>query len=288
MSLIAKQRTIAKTTTIHGIGVHSGNNVSVTLHAAAANTGIIFRRIDTTRAIKIAANVENVCSTQFSTNLGQDGVQIKTVEHLLAALAGLEIDNVFIDITSDELPIVDGSAIEFIKAIQANGVQELAADKKYIKIKRSIEVSNENGGYAKLLPANNFTLELEIDYTHPLFDKNNQHMSFVFNSQNFIEEIAAARTFGFLRDYEFMRKNKLAQGASLANTVVFDEESVVNEEGMRFDNEFTRHKILDAVGDLYLLNKPIMGKFIGFKSGHGLNNSLLRELLSDKDNFEII
>jgi UDP-3-O-[3-hydroxymyristoyl] N-acetylglucosamine deacetylase len=280
-----KQRTLKESIRATGIGLHGGVKVYMTLRPAPANTGIVFRRIDLDEPIDIPANALNVSQTTLGTTLEHDGAKVATVEHLLSAMAGLGIDNAFVDLTAPEVPIMDGSAAPFVFLLQSAGIEEQNSPKKFIRIRKPIEV-RDGDKWARLTPYNGFKIHFEIDFDHPVLRKHRQTASLDFSTTAFLKEISRARTFGFLRDLETLRERDLTLGGSLDNAIVMDEYRVLNEDGLRFRDEFVRHKILDAVGDLYLLGSCLIGEFNGFKSGHYLNNCLLRALLEDRDSFE--
>lgn len=280
-----KQHTLKDSIGATGIGLHSGAKVYMTLRPAPANTGIVFRRLDLPEPVDIPATALNVTETNLGTTLQCGEGKVATVEHLLSALAGLGIDNVFIDLTAAELPIMDGSAAPFVFLIQSAGIEEQSADKRFIRIVRPVEVT-EGDKWARFAPYDGFRVNLEIDFDHPVLRKRRQRASLDFSTTAFLKEISRARTFGFLKDVENLRANELALGGSLDNAIVMDEYRVINEDGLRFQDEFVRHKVLDAVGDLYLLGSCLIGEFSGFKSGHKLNNLLLRALLDQPDSYE--
>lgn len=284
---MSKQRTFKNPIRATGVGVHTGQKVFLTLRPAAPNTGIVFKRIDCEPPITIPARVEYVGDTSFCTTLIKDGVRVATVEHLLSALAGLGIDNAIIELSAPEVPIMDGSASPFVFLIQSAGIQEQAASKKFIKIKKTIEVI-DGDKIARLEPFNGFKVEFTIDFDHPVIRNGGQNSQFEFTSMSYVKQVSRARTFGFLSDFEWLREKNLASGASLENAIVLDEYRVLNEDGLRYDNEFVRHKILDAIGDLYLLGHGLIGAFYGVKSGHTLNNKLTRALLADESAWEIV
>lgn len=280
-----KQRTLKNVIRATGVGLHSGEKVYLTLRPAAANVGIIFRRVDLNEPVIIPAKAENVGDTQLSTTLIQDGVRISTVEHLLSAIAGLGIDNIYIDVSAPEVPIMDGSAGPFVFLLQSAGIEEQSEAKRYIKIKRKITVS-DGDKWASFEPFNGFKVSFSIDFKHPVFKTRLQQASIDFSSTSFVKEISRARTFGFMKDIETLRQRNLALGGSMDNAIVVDDFRVLNEDGLRYEDEFVKHKILDAIGDLYLLGHSLVGEFIGHKSGHELNNRLLRALLAEKDAWE--
>ena len=282
-----KQRTLKNTIRATGVGLHTGDKVYLTLHPAEINTGIRFRRVDLEHPVIIRATPENVGDTLLSTTLVQGEVKISTVEHLLSALAGLGIDNAVIDVSSAEVPIMDGSAGPFVFLIQSAGVAEQDAPKQYIRIKETIRVS-EGDKWAGFEPFEGFKVTFTIDFEHPAFADHLKMATMDFSSTTFVKEVSRARTFGFMKDIEFLRENNLALGGSLENAIIIDDDKVLNEDGLRYADEFVKHKILDAIGDLYLLGHSLIGQFKGYKSGHALNNQLLRALLANKDAWEIV
>ena len=282
---MTKQRTLRNLIQATGVGLHSGNKVFITLHPAPKNTGVIFRRTDLDPVVEIPATYENVCDTLLCTSLQHQGAKVATVEHLLSALAGLGIDNAYIDVNAAEIPIMDGSAAPFVFLIQSAGIREQNAPKRYIRILKPIRVE-EQGKYVQFLPYNGYKIAFTIDFDHPVFNDKPQMAMFDFSATSYVKEVCRARTFGFLSDYEKLRECDLAKGGSLDNAVVVDDYRVLNEDGLRFEDEFVKHKVLDAIGDLYLLGSNLIGAFEGFKSGHGLNNKLLRELMVRQDAWE--
>jgi len=284
---MVKQRTLKNAINASGIGVHTGEKVSLTLHPAEIDTGIIFRRSDLGQQVCIPALAKNVGDTTLSSTLAKDNIKISTVEHLMAAFAGFGIDNVYVDINSSELPIMDGSAGPFVFLIQSAGIVEQEAPKKFIRILRKIEVKNGDK-MVYLEPFNGFKISFVIDFEHPVFKNEEQVVEVDFSTSSFIKEISRARTFGFLSEFEYLRSKNLALGASLDNSLVLDENKILNEGGVRSRNEFVKHKILDAIGDLYLLGHSIIGSFYGHKSGHALNNMLSLKLMEQQDAWELI
>jgi len=280
-----KQRTLKNVIRATGVGLHTGEKVYLTLRPAAPDSGIIFRRTDLPEPVEIKASPENVGDTRLSTTLEQNGARISTVEHLLSAFAGLGIDNAYVDVSAPEVPIMDGSAGPFVFLIQSAGVEEQAAAKRFIRIKRPIVVE-DGDKRAAFEPFEGFKVSFSIDFDHPAFTDRTRFAAVDFSSISFVKEISRARTFGFLRDIEKLRANKLALGGSMDNAVVVDDYRVLNEDGLRYEDEFVKHKILDAIGDLYLLGHSLIGSFIGHKSGHALNNRLLRTLLADREAWE--
>jgi UDP-3-O-[3-hydroxymyristoyl] N-acetylglucosamine deacetylase len=282
-----KQRTLKNTIRATGVGLHTGDKVYLTLRPAEANTGIRFRRVDLDTPVTIEATPENVGETMLSTTLVAGDVKISTIEHLLSAFAGLGIDNAIIDVSAAEVPIMDGSAGPFVFLLQSAGVEEQDSPKQYIRIKRSIRVE-DGDKWAAFEPFEGFKVTFTIDFEHPAFEDHLKTATMDFSSTTFVKEVSRARTFGFMKDIEMLRQNNLALGGSLDNAIVVDDDKVINEDGLRYADEFVKHKILDAIGDLYLLGHSLIGEFTGFKSGHGLNNKLLRALLNDKDAWEMV
>ena len=282
-----KQRTLKNTIRATGVGLHTGEKVYLTLRPAEPNTGIRFRRVDLEKPVVIDATPHNVGETMLSTTLVAGDVKISTIEHLLSAFAGLGIDNAMIDVSAAEVPIMDGSAGPFVFLLQSAGVEEQDSPKQYIRIKRSIRVE-EGDKWAAFEPFDGFKVTFTIDFEHPAFPEHVKTATMDFSSTAFVKEVSRARTFGFMKDIDMLRQNNLALGGSLDNAIVVDEAKVLNEDGLRYADEFVKHKILDAIGDLYLLGHSLIGTFTGYKSGHGLNNKLLRTLLADKDAWEIV
>ena len=280
-----KQRTLKESVRATGIGLHSGAKVYMTLRPAPPNSGITFRRIDLDTPVDIPADALKVTGTTLGTTLEHQQAKVATVEHLLSALAGLGVDNAFVDLTAPEVPIMDGSAAPFVFLLQSAGIEEQNAPKRFIRIRKPVEV-RDGEKWVRLTPYNGFKVNLEIDFDHPVLKKHKQSASLEFSTTSFLKEISRARTFGFLTDIESLRERDLTLGGSIDNAVVMDEYRVLNEDGLRFRDEFVRHKILDAVGDLYLLGCCLIGEFTGYKSGHHLNNSLLRALLDQENHFE--
>jgi len=280
-----RQRTLRNVIRATGVGLHTGDKVCLTLRPAAPDTGIVFRRIDLDPAVLIAASPANVRDTQLSTTLCSGQARIATVEHLLSAFAGLGIDNAYVDVDAPEVPIMDGSAGPFVFLIQSAGVEEQARSKRFVRIKRPVRVE-DGEKYAAFEPHDGFRVDLSIDFDHPAFVSRAQRARIDFSTTSFIKEVSRARTFGFLREIEALRQRNLALGGSLDNAVVVDDYRVINEDGLRYEDEFVRHKILDAIGDLYLLGRSLIGAFAGHKTGHGLNNRLLRALVADRSAWE--
>jgi UDP-3-O-[3-hydroxymyristoyl] N-acetylglucosamine deacetylase len=282
---VIKQRTLKNVIRATGIGLHTGEKIYLTLRPAAPDTGIVFRRIDFERPVEIKALSTNVGDTQLSTALCKDGIKISTVEHLLSAMAGLGIDNAYIDLNAAEVPIMDGSAGPFVFLLQSAGIVEQDKPKKFIRIRKSVIVE-ENGKWARFDPFNGFKVGFTIEFDHPVFKSSRQTAEIDFSSTSFLKEVSRARTFGFIRDVERLREQNLVLGGSLDNAVVVDDYRVLNEDGLRYEDEFVKHKILDAIGDLYLLGHSLIGAFTGYKSGHALNNLLLKKLLERPDEWE--
>ena len=282
-----KQRTLKNIIRATGVGLHTGKKVYLTLRPAPTDTGILFRRIDLDPVVEIAARAENVGDTRLSTTLAKDNVRIATVEHLLSALAGLGIDNAYIDLSASEVPIMDGSAGPFVFLIQSAGIQEQNAAKKFIRIKRPVRVE-DGDKWARFEPFEGFKVAFAIEFDHPFFQQTSKSAEIDFSTTSFVKEVSRARTFGFMREVELLRQKNLALGGSLANAVVVDDYRVLNEEGLRYEDEFVKHKVLDAIGDLYLLGHTLIGAFHGNKSGHELNNKLLRMLLANKKSYEVV
>ncbi|MBL4638764.1 MAG: UDP-3-O-[3-hydroxymyristoyl] N-acetylglucosamine deacetylase [Gammaproteobacteria bacterium] len=282
-----KQRTLKNVIRATGVGLHSGDTVYLTLRPAAPNTGIIFRRVDLDPVVEIKAKAENVGETALSTTLVQHGHRVSTVEHLLSAFAGLGIDNAYIDLNAPEVPIMDGSAGPFVFLIQSAGIEEQAVAKQFIRIKKTLLVE-DGDKWGKFEPFEGFRVSFTIDFDHPAFTGRPQQVEVDFSSTSFVREVSRARTFGFMKDIEKLRENNLALGASVDNAIALDDYRVVNEDGLRYEDEFVRHKVLDAIGDLYLLGYSLIGAFSGHKSGHEVNNKLLRKLLADKDAWELV
>ncbi len=284
-SQMIKQRTLKNIIRATGVGLHTGEKVYLTLRPAAVDTGIIFRRVDLDEPVEIAATPENVGDTRLSTTLMNGDVRVSTVEHLLSAMAGLGIDNAYIDVTAPEVPIMDGSAGPFVFLIQSAGIEEQNAAKRFIRIKKTVLVE-DGDKWARFDPFEGFKVSFNIDFEHPVFKNRAQTTTVDFSSTSFVKEVSRARTFGFMRDIEQLRDNNLALGGSMDNAIVMDDYRVLNEDGLRYQDEFVKHKVLDAIGDLYLLGCSLIGEFSGYKSGHALNNRLLRALLANEDAWE--
>ncbi|WP_163574967.1 UDP-3-O-acyl-N-acetylglucosamine deacetylase [Halomonas faecis] len=282
-----RQRTLQNTIRATGVGLHSGKKVYLALRPAPVNTGIVFVRTDLEPEVQLPADAALVTDTTLCTALSRDGVKVATVEHLMSALAGLGIDNAFVDVSAPEVPIMDGSAAPFVFLIQSAGIAEQAAPKQFIRIKREVVVRDEDKE-ARFLPHQGFKVSFTIDFDHPVFEQQKQTAVVDFSTTSFVKEVARARTFGFMRDLEYLRANDLALGGSLDNAIVVDDYRIVNEGGLRYDDEFVKHKVLDAIGDLYQLGYSLIGEFRGIKSGHSLNNQLCRALLDQPDAYEIV
>lgn len=279
------QRTLKNVIRATGVGLHTGEKIYLTLRPANVDTGIVFRRIDFDDPVEIKACAENVIDTQLSTTIGKDDVKISTVEHLLSAVAGLGIDNAYVDLTAAEVPIMDGSASPFVFLLQSAGIVEQKKPKKFIRIKKTV-LLEEGGKWARFDPFNGFKVGFTIEFDHPVFKAIRQCAEIDFSTTSFLKEVSRARTFGFIKDLESLRARNLALGGSLDNAVVIDDYRILNEDGLRYEDEFVKHKILDAIGDLYLLGRSLVGAFTGYKSGHALNNKLLCALLSQPDAWE--
>lgn len=282
-----KQRTLRNSIKASGIGLHSGKQVNIELHPADANTGIRFVRTDLEPHLEIHATAREVGFTTLSTTLGSGEHKISTIEHLLSAIAGLGIDNCLIEVDGPEMPIMDGSAGPFVFLLQAAGIADQDEKKKFIKVLKEVRVERDDA-YAFIKPFDGFKVSFSIDFNHPVQRRFPAESTIDFSSTSFVREVCRARTFGFNKDVEMLQKNNLALGASVANAINIGEEEIINEEGLRFDDEFVKHKILDAIGDLYLLGHNLIGQYVGYKSGHALNNSLLRKISETDDAFDII
>lgn len=282
-----RQRTLHNTIRATGVGLHTGEKVYLTLRPAPVNTGIVFRRVDLNPVVEIAARAENVGDTTLSTTLVKGDVRVSTVEHLLSAMAGLGIDNCYVELSAAEVPIMDGSAGPFVFLIQSAGIEEQKAPKRFIRIKRPITVE-EGDKKASLLPFAGFKVSFTIDFDHPVFRDRSGHAELDFSSTSFVKEVSRARTFGFMHEIEYLRSKGLAQGGSVDNAIVIDEYRILNEGGLRYEDEFVRHKVLDAIGDLYLLGYSLIGEFRAHKSGHALNNASLRALIAQRDAWEMV
>ena len=285
------QRTLKSLTKAVGVGLHSGQRVELTLRPAAPDTGIVFRRVDLPQPVDIVISAEAVTDTRLASTISHGSAKVHTVEHLMSACAGLGIDNLVVDITAEEVPILDGSASSFVFLLQSAGIALQPAPKRFIRVIKPIEVREGEGAnvkWARLSPYEGYKLSFEIDFDHPAVDSTGQRVEFDFSLNSYSRDIARARTFGFTKDVEMMRANGLALGGGLDNAIVMDDYKVLNSDGLRYNDEFVKHKILDAMGDLYLLGKPLLAAYSAFRSGHAMNNKLLRELLSRKDAYEIV
>jgi UDP-3-O-[3-hydroxymyristoyl] N-acetylglucosamine deacetylase len=282
---VIRQRTLKNTVRATGVGLHTGLKVSLTLRPASPNTGIVFRRIDLVQPVDIQANPYAVGDTRLSSCLEKDGVRVSTVEHLMSAFGGLGVDNAYVDVSAPEVPIMDGSAGPLVFLLQSAGLEEQNAPKKFIRIVQPVEV-RDGDKWVRFEPHHGFKVELSIDFDHPVFDRSRQSVCVDFAATSYVKEVSRARTFGFMQDVESMRAQGLALGGSLENAIVMDDYRVLNSDGLRYSDEFVKHKVLDAIGDLYLLGHPLIGAFSGYKSGHALNNLLLRRLLESEQAWE--
>ena len=286
-----KQRTLQSLTKAVGVGLHSGQRVELTLRPAQPDTGIVFRRVDLPQPVDIPITATAVTDTRLASTISNGDVKVFTVEHLMSACAGLGIDNLYVDITAEEVPILDGSASSFVFLLQSAGIVEQNAPKRFIRVLKTVEVREGEGAnvkWARLDPHHGYKLSFEIDFHHPAVDSTGQSVVFDMDTNVYTRDIARARTFGFTRDVEMMRANGLALGGGLDNAIVMDDYKVLNSDGLRYDDEFVKHKILDAMGDLYLIGKPLLASYVAFRSGHAMNNKLLRELLSQPDAYEVV
>jgi UDP-3-O-[3-hydroxymyristoyl] N-acetylglucosamine deacetylase len=280
-----KQRTLKKAISATGVGLHTGDKVTLTLRPAAPDTGIVFRRVDLPEPVEIRVQPDYVRDTRLCSALEHKGARIATIEHLLSALAGLGVDNILIDLTAAEVPIMDGSSGPFVYLLQSAGIVEQAALKKFIRIKKSVEVHHDDK-WVRFDPYFGFKIDFTIDFDHPVFEHSSQNVKIDFADNSYIKEISRARTFGFMHEVEYLRSNGLARGGSLDNAIVLDEYRIINNDGLRYEDEFVKHKVLDAIGDLYVLGHPLIGSFAAHKSGHAMNNQLLRMLLADAEAWE--
>jgi len=284
---VIRQRTLKNIIRATGVGLHTGEKVYMTLRPAAPNVGIVFRRIDLPQPVEIKADPYHVGDTRLSSCLEQNGVRVSTVEHLLSALAGLGIDNLYVDLSAGEVPIMDGSAGPFVFLLQSAGIEAQPVAKKFIRILKPVEVT-DGDKWARFAPHRGFKIEFSIDFDHPIFENSAKSVCVDFATTSYVKEVSRARTFGFMQDVERMRAQGLALGGSLDNAIVLDEYRVLNNDGLRYDDEFVKHKVLDAIGDLYLLGHPVIGIFAAHKSGHALNNVLLRRLLEQQEAWEYV
>jgi UDP-3-O-[3-hydroxymyristoyl] N-acetylglucosamine deacetylase len=288
---VLQQRTLKSLTRAVGVGLHSGQRVEITLRPAQPDTGIVFRRVDLPQPVDIPVSALAVSDTRLASTLSNGAARVLTVEHLMSACAGLGVDNLYVDITAEEVPILDGSAASFVFLLQSAGIELQKAPRRFIRVTRPVEVREGQGAnekWARLDPYHGYKLKFEIDFDHPAVDSTGQRVEFDMSVNNYSRDIARARTFGFTKDVEMMRANGLAMGGGLDNAIVMDDYKVLNAEGLRYDDEFVKHKILDAMGDLYILGKPLLASYSAFRSGHGLNNKLLRELLAQSDAWEVV
>ena len=286
-----QQRTLKSLTRAVGVGLHSGERVEITLRPAQVDTGIVFRRVDLPQPVDIPMLATSVSDTRLASTLSKDGAKVHTVEHLMSACAGLGIDNLYVDITAEEVPILDGSAASFVFLLQSAGIELQNAPKRFIRVLEPIEVREGEGAHqkwARLDPYHGYKLSFEIDFAHPAVDSTGQRVEFDMSVHNYSRDIARARTFGFTKDVEMMRANGLALGGGMDNAIVMDDYKVLNAGGLRYDDEFVKHKILDAMGDLYILGKPLLAAYSAFRSGHAMNNKLLRELLNRPEAWETV
>ena len=286
-----QQRTLKTLTKAVGVGLHSGQRVELTLRPAQPDTGIVFRRIDLPQPVDIPVSAQAVSDTRLASTISNGGAKVHTVEHLMSACAGLGIDNLYVDITAEEVPILDGSSASFVFLLQSAGIELQKAPRRFIRVIETVEVSEGSGDtvkWARLAPYHGYKLSFEIDFAHRVVDSTGQRVEFDLSSGSYMRDIARARTFGFTKDVEMMRANGLGLGGSMDNAIVMDDYRVLNSDGLRYDDEFVKHKILDAMGDLYLLGKPLLAEYSAFRSGHALNNRLLRALLARTDAYEIV
>lgn len=282
-----RQRTLRSIVRATGVGLHSGLKVNLELRPAPVDTGIVFRRVDLTPPVELRADVHAVGDTRLASCIGREGATISTVEHLMSALAGLGVDNVFVDVDAPELPIMDGSASTFVYLIQQAGIVEQQAAKKFVRVLKTVEVK-DGDKWARLDPYEGFSLEFSIEFRHPAIERTGTRVKVDFAHQSYIDDVARARTFGFMHEVEYLRQNGLAQGGSLDNAIVMDEYRVLNADGLRYADEFVKHKVLDAIGDLYLAGHPLLASYSAYKAGHALNNQILRVLLEDKTAWDIV
>ena len=290
-----RQRTIKALTRAVGVGVHSGHRVELTLRPAPADTGVVFRRVDLAVPVDIAVNAQAVSDTRMASTISAGGdpgaPRVQTIEHLMSACAGLGVDNLVVDITAEEVPILDGSAASFVFLLQSAGIELQDAPKRFLRVRKTVEVVEGEGAtlkWARLEPYEGYRLSFEIDFNHPAVDATASRVAFDFSTGQYARDIARARTFGFTKDVETMRARGLGLGGNLDNVIVVDDYRVLNSEGLRYDDEFVKHKILDAIGDLHIAGKPLLASYVAYKSGHALNNRLLRRLLADESAFDVV
>jgi UDP-3-O-[3-hydroxymyristoyl] N-acetylglucosamine deacetylase len=285
------QRTLKSLTKAVGVGLHSGQRVELTLRPAAPDTGIVFRRVDLPEPVEIVVNANSVTDTRLASTISNGGVKVHTIEHLMSACAGLGLDNLYVDITAEEVPILDGSSASFVYLLQSAGIAVQGAPKRFIRLKKAVEVREGEGRslkWARLDPFHGYKLAFEIEFDHPAVTSTGQRVEFDMGSGRYAREIARARTFGFTRDVEMMRSHGLALGGGLDNAIVMDDFKVLNADGLRYQDEFVKHKILDAIGDLYIIGKPLLAAYSAFRSGHAMNNQLLRALLAQPEAYEVV
>jgi UDP-3-O-[3-hydroxymyristoyl] N-acetylglucosamine deacetylase len=295
MRRMIRQRTIKSLTRAVGVGVHSGQKVELTLRPAAPDSGIVFRRIDLPVPVEIPVSVTAVSDTRMASTISAGGdpgaPKVQTIEHLMSACAGLGLDNLAIDITAEEVPILDGSAASFVFLLQSAGIELQNAPKRFLRVKKAVEIREGEGAslkWARLEPFHGYQLSFEIEFNHPAVDATGQRVEFDFSSGNYRHDIARARTFGFTKDVEMMRARGLGLGGNMDNVIVVDDYRVLNSDGLRYGDEFVKHKILDAIGDLHIAGKPLLARYVAFRSGHALNNKLLRKLLADATAFDVV
>jgi UDP-3-O-[3-hydroxymyristoyl] N-acetylglucosamine deacetylase len=282
-----RQRTLKSEVTATGVGLHTGEKVKITLGSAAPGSGIVFRRVDLDPVVEIAVNPHAVGDTRLSSCLTKDGARVSTVEHLMSALAGLGVDNLRVDLDGPEIPIMDGSSAPFVYLLHSAGIELQPVPKKFVRVRKPVEL-RQGDKFVRFDPFEGYRLDFSIDFNHPAFDASGNHVVIDFAASSYVKEVSRARTFGFMSDVEMMRSQGLALGGSLNNAIVMDEYRILNADGLRYDNEFVKHKVLDAIGDLYLLGYPLIGSYTAYKSGHALNNALLRKLLEDKESWEMV
>ena len=288
---VLKQRTLKSITQAVGVGLHSGQRVEITLRPAQPDTGIVFRRVDLPEPVDIPVSATAVTDTRLASTLSHGDAKVNTVEHLMSACAGLGVDNLYVDITAEEIPILDGSAASFVFLLQSAGIVQQNTPRRFIRLTQPVEVREGSGPtekWARLEPYHGYKLRFEIDFKHPAVDSTGQSVEFDLSTGSYARDIARARTFGFTKDVEMMRANGLALGGGLDNAIVMDDYKVLNADGLRYDDEFVKHKILDAMGDLYIVGKPLLASYTAFRSGHALNNKLLRELLNQPQAWEVV